>query len=368
MANNYPLVYETVSVHFDRLNIVKRVERVSNKKEIKINLIPTTYRANDLFTSLTKETEIIKINTSALARIINNDISLNSKDVPQKIITFTVNDTLSMATRNKMSKAVRYLNFVTDTKKVDIPHTSKVINFKIAFVTFTLSSSQIHTDNEIKSKLLNQLFIELKNKYKVQHYVWRCEKQSNGNVHFHVLVDQFLPHDKIRELWNRLQNKLGYVDRYSERMKAMSYSEYKELFNKRIKYDDKMIRAAWIKGKLSQWMQPNSTDIHSLQYINNIDAYLIKYMQKDEQNKDIEGRLWGCSHSLSNIKGGISIVDTSISAELNKLYATGKARFFTSAYYTICFADIMFLKFIGCNILFELYREFLINHFKVNSV
>jgi hypothetical protein len=334
MIKDNSIRYQTLSIHFDRLNIVNRFES----------------------------------NRGSRKQIINNDEDNNIDHTsPPKVIKYTVDNKLSVATRNKISKSIRYLNYVTLNKKVDDHHTRKSINFKIAFITLTLSSPQIHSDNEIKNKLLNHLFIELKNKYKVNNYVWRCEKQLNGNVHFHILVDNFIPHGELREIWNRLQNKLGYIDRYTEKMNNIKFKDYAKLFHTKSKYTIEQIRKAYAKGKSTSWKFPNSTDIHSLQFINDIDSYLCKYMSKDEQNKDIEGRLWGCSQSLSNIKGGVAIVDTNISAELTKLYSTGKARFFTGDYYTIAFVDIMFLKYIGCNLLFELYREFLINHFKLES-
>lgn len=334
MYKDNSISYEQISVHFDRINIVKRFE--SNRGSRK---------------------QIIK----------DNDDQNVFIEVEPKKIKYITDNTLSKHTRNQLSKSIRYLNYVSLSKNVYLHQSKRNINFKIAFVTLTLSSPQVHTDNEIKNKLLNQLFVELKRKYKVENYVWRCEKQSNGNVHFHVLVDKFLPHEELRDLWNRLQNKLGYVDEYTKRMSNLTFKEYADTYKNKKHYTLERIRAAYKKGKATGWKYPNSTDIHSLQYINDIDKYLCKYMAKDEQNEGIIGRLWGCSHSLSNIKGATSIVDTSISAELTKLYSTGRARFFTGDYYTIAFVDIMFLKYIGCNLLFDMYRTFIINHFKLET-
>jgi hypothetical protein len=334
MYKDNSISYQQVSVHFDRINIVNRFEVNRGSKR--------SFNKDD----------------------VSNDIV---EPLVSKRVKFMVNNQMSTATMNKMSKAIRYLNFVTESRKVEAHDRSFTINFKIAFITLTLSSPQIHTDNEIKSKLLNQLFIELKRKYKVSHYVWRSEKQSTGNVHFHLLLDQFIPHQELRELWNRLQNKLGYVDAYAARMSKLTYKEYFDLFKHNKKYTPESIKKAWIKGKSTEWRYPNSTDVHSLLYINDIDKYLCKYMVKSEQNAGLEGRLWGCSQSLSNITGGVSIVDSSISSELSLLASSGNCRFFKGDYYQICFTDIMWLKHIGCNVLFNLYRDFLINHFKIES-
>jgi hypothetical protein len=367
MHTDNSLKYEMVSVHFDRINIVKRFERNAGKSDFKFSSLPIVKPNNEYLLNLFPSSDTVKIRADVYNRILLNDCLVSLPDIPSKIIKYTTDDKLSKATQSKMSKSIRYLNFVAQDKNVTHHQSSQSIKFKIAFITLTLSSVQVHTDNEIKNKLLNQLFIEFKNKYKVTNYVWRCEKQLNGNVHFHILVDKFIPHAELREIWNRLQNKLGYVDRYQNKMQNISYKDYADSFKYRKSYTESAIRTAYAKGKATNWKYPNSTDVHSLQFIKDIDSYLCKYMVKNEQNEGIVGRLWGCSHSLSNIKGGTAIVDTNISGELSKLFASGHSKFFTSDYYTIVFEDIMFLKYIGCNILFDLYREFLINHFKLES-
>ena len=93
---------------------------------------------------------------------------------------FHNNKISSQATR-KIGKAVDYLVFFATNKKIQSSANGKALNFKIAFITLTLSSNQIHSDNEIKSKLLNQFIIEAKKKWKIKNYVWRAEKQENGN-------------------------------------------------------------------------------------------------------------------------------------------------------------------------------------------
>jgi hypothetical protein len=45
---------------------------------------------------------------------------------------------------------------------------------------------------------------------------------------------------------------------------------------------------------------PNSTDVHSVRQVENLAAYLAKYLSKnsDDENK-IQGKIWGSSYSLS---------------------------------------------------------------------
>lgn len=329
---NSPVIYNMCSVHFDRVNIVKRIENRGKSKG-----------------------QIIK----------ESDSEVIFKPVVPKIIKYSVDNKLSNQTQQKISKSIKYLNFISGQKKVVSQDKSFQINFKLAFVTLTLSSIQIHPDNIIKNQLLNQLFVELKNKYHVVNYVWRCEKQSNGNVHFHILLDKFIPHAELRLIWNRLQEKLGYVSRYAESMSKLSYKEYQALRNKYKKTDENIIRNAWKVGKSTKWQFPNSTDVHSLQYITSIDAYLIKYMSKSAQNKNIEGRLWGCSQSLSNLTGGRDIVDSALSSELNRLITDSEVKNYKGEYFQVLYFNYFTLERLGCVLLMKLLREWLIKKFDI---
>lgn len=329
-----PLIYNQVSVHIDRINITRHFEVQRKSKH----------------------------------QIIDNTAELNiSTPVVKKQIKYTVDDKMSQPTIRKIQKAVRYLNFMAVDKKMTNVVSGKDFKFKICFATLTLSSPQVHSDNVLKKILINQLLVELKKKYKIINYVWRLEKQLNGNAHFHFLFDKFIPHTELREVWNRLQNKLGYVDRYRDKMINISFNDYKKLYGSTSKKSESQIRAAYAKGKATKWAYPNSTDIHSLLFINDIDKYLIKYMSKDEQNKGIEGRLWGCSQSLSNITGAREIVDSSISAELDNLINCGSVRHVKGDYYEILFLDWFILETCKCYILMDLLRQYLILKFNIKS-
>lgn len=329
-----PIIYNQVSVHIDRINITRHFEVQRKSKH----------------------------------QIIDNttDLSL-STPVEKKQIKYTVDNKMSQPTIRKIQKAVRYLNFMAVDKKMTNVVSGKDFKFKICFATLTLSSPQVHSDNVLKKLLINQLLVELKKKYKINNYVWRLEKQLNGNAHFHFLFDKFIPHTELREVWNRLQNKLGYVDRYRDKMINISFNDYKKLYGSTSKKSESQIRAAYAKGKATKWAYPNSTDIHSLLFINDIDKYLVKYMSKDEQNKGIEGRLWGCSQSLSNITGAREIVDSSISAELDNLINCGSVRHVKGDYYEILFLDWFILETCKCFILMDLLRQYLILKFNIKS-
>jgi hypothetical protein len=245
---------------------------------------------------------------------------------------------LSDKAKQKAKRAIKYLIYQSSEKTAYNYKTHSKFKFKLCFITLTLSSEQLHSDKDIKKTLLNQFLIEAKKKWKIEHYVWKSERQQNGNIHFHILTDRFIPWLELRNTWNRIQNKLGYVDNYEK------------------KYHKK---------------SPNSTDIHSLNNIQNISAYMIKYMIKDQLKKrervsskerpklksgnkydetisngakrflariSNNGRIWTCSNKLSGIKGAKSQLTEEIEKELNELQKEEKVKridkdFFSGIFY-----------------------------------
>jgi hypothetical protein len=147
-------------------------------------------------------------------------------------------------------------------------------------------------------------------------------------------------------------------------MQSLSYLEYCALFKDNKKYTASSIKAAWIKGRATNWAHPNSTDVHSLLFIRDIDAYLIKYLQKSEQNQGVKGRMWGCSQSLSLIKGGIADVDSYLSEEVERIAKAKGVRCFSQKYFCIYFCDYKLLKELKCIGLLTLLSEFLYTNFK----
>lgn len=136
-------------------------------------------------------------------------------------------------------------------------------------VTLTLPSSQMHTDNELKRACLSRFVEKIRYNYDVRFYYWVAEKQLNENIHFHLLIDRFMPHEAVRAYWNGYLEALGYID----------------IFEKKHKHRD-----------------PNSTDIQAIRNLARSSDYVTKYTTKLDQQGKIEGRLHGESDILRSVK------------------------------------------------------------------
>lgn len=172
---------------------------------------------------------------------------------------------ISGQARNKITN---YINIILAQAKVKRFYSVKdqaTYSFRVNFITLTLPSTQIHTDQQIKKECLNQFLTEMRRKMGGVKYFWRAEKQTNGNIHFHLLTDKFYHWRDIRQDWNRIIGKLGYVDRFQS---------------------------------LHGHRDPNSTDVHAIKKIKNLGAYLSKYCTKQSGTSIITGRNYGVSQSV----------------------------------------------------------------------
>jgi hypothetical protein len=247
---------------------------------------------------------------------------------------------ISKRSAAKIRKGISWLLYIANEKEVPSSYHGKTFKFKLSFITLTLASQQKHSDHEIKTKLLNQFLIEARKKWHVVNYLWRAEPQKNGNIHFHILCDRFVPWSELRDCWNRIQNKLGYVDRYREERREFHKGGFRVRQELLSKWDYKNQLRAYRTGSKKDWNSPNSTDIHSVVRIKNLPQYLAKYCTKNEGGRKIEGNLWNLSASLSNIKGASEVVDSFMGEELTKICQSFPGEIHKHDYYTIMYVSV----------------------------
>jgi hypothetical protein len=265
---------------------------------------------------------------------------------------------ISTKANRRVRNAIDWLVYLAKFKPVHEKATGRTWQFKLNFVTLTLCSKQIHTDAEIKSILLNQFLTELRTKYGCTLYLWRAESQSNGNIHFHVITDVFIPWRTLRTDWNRIQEKLGYVARYTAKA-----------------------------GKID----PNSTDVHSIKNIRDLPTYLSKYCSKNAHGyvvmaslakqvpfkpkswllydhprlrigakffRQIHGNLWGLSQKLSKFKAASKEVCTFVERELNVIRRLMPRKVIDRPYASLFMVNVKQLIDMGCMFLVRLLRKY----------
>lgn len=195
---------------------------------------------------------------------------------------------LSHGAKKRLKSSIELLIDISPKKWFTVPSSGKRFQFQLTFLTLTLSSSQNDiSDKTIVAELLQPMLQCLRRKYKCKSYVWRAEKQKNGNLHFHITTNQYISYDTIRDDWNRIQNKLHFIDRFEQ-----------------------------AKGHRN----PNSTDIHSVRGVRDLARYMVKYMSKDvPESQIVQCKQWDCSKDLKIRENICMVIDSEVHEVLSSL-------------------------------------------------
>lgn len=165
---------------------------------------------------------------------------------------------MSKKAQSRIKNAVNWLAMATPKKQVYNTKTRKISYFQLALITLTLPSKQAHSDLQIKKEVMQPFLDYCRKKWLVKNYIWKAESQANGNIHFHIIIDKFIHKKAINSVWNYMLKRLSY------------------------------------EGGAA------STRIEQIKKVNDIGAYMAKYMSKnDKDRRPIIGKLWGTSESLS---------------------------------------------------------------------
>lgn len=189
--------------------------------------------------------------------------------------------------KKRLTKAISLLVQSSPEKWIYNPVTKKNQSHKISFITLTLPNIEEAKDAKYCHKyLLQPLLRILRNQYKMKSYVWKCELQNNGSIHYHITTELFMPWEQLRQHWNALLRLRGFL----------------EAFQQKYGHDN-----------------PNSVDIHAVSKVNDLEAYLVKYISKEYQNGvALAGKVWDCSKNLKEAKYFTTALDHATHAVINE--------------------------------------------------
>lgn len=207
---------------------------------------------------------------------------------------------VSDSTRKKIATAARALSWSAVPRKIR-NHKGEIVTHLISFITLTLPAAQEHDDAFITKEILGTFLDRCRKLGIFKNYVWRAEKQQNGNIHYHLLSDSFASFSTIKKMWLIALRLHGYLQRFTEKFSSMSFAEYcRQNFNKG-KHPEK-VAAAYAAGTRSGWQNPPCCDVRSVDSTEGVSRYIGKYISKvnpDDPNI-VTGRAWACSQSVSS--------------------------------------------------------------------
>lgn len=197
---------------------------------------------------------------------------------------------VSAKAMKEIKNCVNWLVASAKQKTVYHAESKKYYTFKVNFITLTLPDTYMEiTDKQLKKDLLNPLLTTLRKGYGLKNYIWKLEFQQNGKLHVHLTTDTFIYWKDLRRLWNKRLVSCGHMARFKAE-----------------------------KGHCD----PNSTDVHAVYKINDIAAYIAKYMSKnDDQLTKVKGRIWQSNFELSaNSKPSIFVASIDLRAAMETLF------------------------------------------------
>lgn len=190
--------------------------------------------------------------------------------------------TVTHHTQKRIRTAVNLLLQLSPSKKILNPVNNKQQTFKVNFITLTIPVQSKRIDaKEAYTKCLKPFLQWLQKTRGVKHYIWKAElqkskdfhgklKKNKGQLHYHITTNVFIHYQDIQNKWNYLLSKASYMH------------EFKEKF---------------------QHINPNTTDIHAVYKIKDLEAYLVKYISKETDNSEsVKGKVWDCSTTLKGKK------------------------------------------------------------------
>lgn len=167
---------------------------------------------------------------------------------------------VTKSAKKRIRAAVDLLIQITPRVELYNPVIQKYVNHKLSFITLTISENQRFISGKEAYTLLLKPFLDwLRKTKKINTYIWKAERQkpkdSNGNLkgsqgqlHYHITTPAFILYDELRKKWNYLQQQANLLEQF--------YKEHNHY-------------------------NPNSTDIHSVYKVKDLESYLIKYISKE---------------------------------------------------------------------------------------
>lgn len=174
--------------------------------------------------------------------------------------------TVTAHAQKRIRKALDIMLQISPQRRIFNPVSETTHDFKVGFATLTVSDNKNITARQAYDTLLSPWLRYMKLKMGMRDYLWKAELQEREQIHYHIVTNEFLDWRVIRWRWNSLQKKAGLLQAF-----ATKFGHF----------------------------NPNSTDIHSVQQVQDIEAYISKYLSKTSQNlKPTEGKIWDCSTNL----------------------------------------------------------------------
>jgi len=173
--------------------------------------------------------------------------------------------------------------------------------------TFATLSFIDRVDDGTAVEILNKFLTQMRKQFPTLQYLWVAERQEEnvkfpGNIHFHMLLNKFLPVGRWNALWVLAQYNAGLIG-HREDGSAIEYSQLLDLWKK----DE---AAGFLPtcinpktGKKRTHIQEvlNPFDVREIKNVSQLSAYVTKYVTGQSEDTWFACRPWHCSRGVSRL-------------------------------------------------------------------
>ena len=167
----------------------------------------------------------------------------------------------------RLKRAISLMVQKSPTRRIWNPVVQKYHDYQLGFVTLTVADQGEKSHRDVYKELLAP-WLRWARTRGVKDYVWRAELQKRGEIHYHLIINQFIHYQVLQDHWNKYQKRHGYLQSF---------------------------------GRKHGHFRPNSVDIHSVHKVQDVEGYMAKYMSKSVGEK-IDGKIWDASLNLKKAK------------------------------------------------------------------
>lgn len=155
-------------------------------------------------------------------------------------------------------------------------------------------------DDKTGQVILNKFLVQCRKKFPTLQYFWVAERQENGNIHFHMILNKRLAIGRWNALWVLSQYNSGLVG-HDQWGTEISKAEIMRLYA--LDQKEGFRGAVSSKGKKISRIQAvlNPLDLTHVRSIGALSSYLTKYITKQEKNKPFGCAVWHCSRRVSRM-------------------------------------------------------------------
>lgn len=168
--------------------------------------------------------------------------------------------------QKRIQKCITLLIQSSPKRRIWNPVSENFHDFQLSFTTLTIPDHGTDSASDIYAKCLAPFIRWARNKG-MRSYVWKCELQARGAVHYHIAANVFMHYQDVQNEWNKHMKKAGYLQGF-----AKEHGHFR----------------------------PNSVDVHAVYKVDDMERYLGKYLSKT--GGTVVGKVWDASQNLKDSK------------------------------------------------------------------